>query len=103
TGLWLRLAGRWGAVAALVGAPPLWAGTRWYLKRARGAYLREIASYATLNGTVAETLDGARTVAALRLGRHRRGRVDADLREIYAAELNSLRLRTVWFPITEFC
>jgi len=91
------------AVAALVAAPPLWAGTRWYLKRARGAYLREIASYATLNGTVAETLEGARTVAALRLGPHRRRRVDADLREIYAAELNSLRLRTIWFPITEFC
>ena len=74
------------ALGALVGLPPLVLGTRWYLARARGGYLREVASYTTYNGTVAETVEGARTVAALRLAAHRRRRMDDDLREIYAAE-----------------
>jgi ABC-type multidrug transport system fused ATPase/permease subunit len=90
------------SVAALVAVPPLAASTRWYLRRARAGYLAEMASYAVLNGTVGETLDGARTVAALRLGARRRHQVDADLTRIYRAERYTLSLRTVWYPISEF-
>jgi len=89
------------ALAALVGLPPLLLGTRWYLARARDGYLREVASYSVLNGTVAETVEGARTVAALRLSGRRRRRVDEDLREVYAAERYTLWLRTIWYPVTE--
>jgi ABC-type multidrug transport system fused ATPase/permease subunit len=90
------------APAVLVGAPLLVAISRWYLTRCRAGYLRELSAYARLNGTVGETADGARTVAALRLSAARRRRVDDDLREIYAAERYTLWLRTVAYPITEF-
>src|SRR4051794_1528963 len=53
------------ALPCLAGVPALWAGTRWYLRRAPEAYLRERASYATLTGTVGETVEGGRTVDAL--------------------------------------
>jgi ABC-type multidrug transport system fused ATPase/permease subunit len=71
---------------------------RWYLRRATPAYQRESAAYAMLNGTVTESVEGARTVDALRLGARRSERVDADLREAFAAERYTLRLRTILFP-----
>ena len=86
------------AVAMLVGVPLLVATTRWYLKRAAAGYLRESASYARLNGTITESVEGSRTIDALGLGPQRRNRVDSDLREAFAAETYTLRLRTVLFP-----
>jgi ABC-type multidrug transport system fused ATPase/permease subunit len=90
------------ALAVLVVVPPVTWGIRWYLSRARDGYLNEMASYAALNGTVSETLDGSRTVAALRLGARRRRQVDEDLARIFKAERYTLGLRTVWYPICEF-
>ncbi len=95
------LAGPQVAVAALVGVPALWLGTRWYLHRAPAGYLWERAAYARLNGTVSETVDGARTVEALGLADERVRRSDEDLRDAYAAERRTLFLRTVWFPTME--
>jgi ABC-type multidrug transport system fused ATPase/permease subunit len=89
------------ALVSVVGAPLLVAATRWYLRRAPAGYLWERASYATLNGTVTETVEGARTVEALGLADERIGRADADLREAMAAERRTLFLRTVWFPAAE--
>ena len=89
------------ALAIVVGVPLLWVGTRWYLRRAPAGYLAEMASYAVLNGTVTENVDGARTVEALSLGRERRSRVDHDLERSYRAERYTLWLRTVWFPTVE--
>lgn len=86
------------AVAMLVGVPLLVATTRWYLKRAAAGYLRESASYAALNGTITESVEGARTIDALGLGPRRRRRVDDDLHEAFAAESYTLHLRTVLFP-----
>jgi len=86
------------AGALLVGVPLLVATTRWYLRRAAPAYLRESASYATLNGSITESVEGARTIDALGLGARRRARIDADLTEAFAAESATLRLRTVLFP-----
>ena len=86
------------ALGLLAGAPSLLAVTRWYLRRAAPAYLRESAAYAALNGTITESVEGARTVDALGTGPRRRARVDADLREAFAAESATLRLRTVLFP-----
>ncbi|MGV8965716.1 MAG: ABC transporter ATP-binding protein [Cellulomonas sp.] len=86
------------ALALVVGLPLLIGVTRWYLHRATPAYLRESAAYATLNGTITESVEGARTVDALGLGAHRRARVDGDLTEAFAAESATLRLRTVLFP-----
>ncbi|MDQ0372974.1 ABC transporter ATP-binding protein [Cellulomonas humilata] len=86
------------SLAMFVGVPTLLLVVRWYLKRATPAYQRESAAYAVLNGTITESVEGARTVDALRLGRRRMGRVDADLREAFEAEKVTLRLRTILFP-----
>ena len=89
------------ALALLAGAPAIVIGTRWYLKRAPQGYLRERAAYATMAGTVGETVDGGLTVESLGLNEHRVRRVDEDLIEAYSAERYTLRLRTFWFPSAE--
>lgn len=86
------------SLAMFIGVPTLLLVVRWYLTRATPAYQRESAAYAVLNGTITESVEGARTVDALRLGRRRMGRVDADLREAFEAEKVTLRLRTILFP-----
>ena len=86
------------ALSLGVGVPLLVLTTRWYLHRATEGYLRESAAYATLNGSITESVEGARTVDALALGRRRRQRVDDDLREAFAAESRTLFLRSVLFP-----
>ena len=90
------------ALPCIAGVPALWIGTRWYLKHAPAAYLRERASYATLAGRVGETVEGGRTIDALGLREERVRRIDADLEEAYRAERRTLHLRTIWFPTAEF-
>ncbi|WP_405003206.1 ABC transporter ATP-binding protein/permease [Kitasatospora purpeofusca] len=85
----------------LVAVPVLWLSTTWYLRRARAGYLRANASYARLTGGLGETVDGARTVDALRLADHRFARVDEDIAESYAAERRTLYLRSVYLPIAD--
>jgi ABC-type multidrug transport system fused ATPase/permease subunit len=90
------------ALPCLAGVPLLWLSTRWYLRRAPEAYLRERASYATLAGRVGETVEGGRTIDALGLRDERVRRIDADLEEAYRAEMRTLHLRMLWFPSAEF-
>lgn len=85
----------------LIAVPLLWAGTRWYLKRAPAGYLRENAAYTDITDGLTETVEGARTAEALGLQRRRVERTDADCGRSYAAERYTLFLRTVWFPIVE--
>jgi ABC-type multidrug transport system fused ATPase/permease subunit len=89
------------AIPVLFGVPLLWGGTRWYLKRAIPAYLRESAAYSDLTDGLAETVDSARTVEALGAQRHRIDRTDTDIRRSFQAERATLRLRTVYFPMME--
>ncbi len=93
--------GWWVALPCLLGVPPLVIGLRWYLARAKDGYLRESASYSQINATLTETVDGARTVEALGLGRERVDAIDDDIRKSYAAERYTLYLRTVFFPNME--
>ncbi|MCY7396057.1 MAG: ABC transporter ATP-binding protein/permease [Nocardioides sp.] len=93
--------GWWVALPCLLGVPPLVIGLRWYLARAKDGYLRESASYAQINATLTETVEGARSVEALGLGAERVGAIDDDIRESYRAERYTLHLRTVFFPIME--
>ncbi|MDR7279400.1 ABC transporter ATP-binding protein [Catenuloplanes atrovinosus] len=88
-------------LAPLVAVPILWPATRWYLRRASGAYLRERAAYARITEGLAETVEGARTVEALRLHERRRRQTDADIHESYRAEWYTLFLRTVWYPVAD--
>jgi ABC-type multidrug transport system fused ATPase/permease subunit len=85
----------------LVVVPLLWVAARWYFRRAPAGYLREMAAWSRLTGGVAETVDGGRTVEALRLGERRVRRTDDDIREQYRAERYTLFLRTVWYPVLE--
>jgi ABC-type multidrug transport system fused ATPase/permease subunit len=95
------LAGWLVALPVLVGVPLLWLSTRWYLRRAPDGYLAERAAYAELNGTITETVDGARTVDALSLGGRRVRRTLEDLQRAYGIERYTLRLRVVYFPTVE--
>lgn len=97
----LVLVGPLTALPCLVGVPLLWAGTKWYLERARDGYLAQNASWGTLTAGLTETVDGARTVEALRLEERRVARTDRDIAGSWAAENYTLRLRTVWFPMVE--
>jgi len=95
------LVGWWVAIPCLLGVPPLVVGLRWYLRRAKEGYLRENASYSAINASLTETVEGARTVEALGLGRARIDRIDGDIAGSYAAERYTLYLRTVFFPSVE--
>ncbi|HEX5202126.1 MAG TPA: ABC transporter ATP-binding protein [Actinoplanes sp.] len=89
------------ALPLLTAVPILWAGTRWYLRRSPAAYLKQNAEYSMVTDGLAETVEGARTVDALRRRRRRIERTDADLRRTWLAEKYTLFLRTVWFPAVE--
>ncbi|MBW9204756.1 ABC transporter ATP-binding protein/permease [Mumia sp. zg.B17] len=95
------LVGGWVAVPLVLGVPVIWVASRWYLARARAGYIREHASYSRINTTLAETVEGARTVEALGLGAQRSERIDADIAESYAAESYTRNLRSVFFPAVE--
>jgi ABC-type multidrug transport system fused ATPase/permease subunit len=87
--------------SCLVVVPLLWVATRWYLRRAPAGYLREMAAWSRLTGGIAETVEGGRTVEALRLQERRIRRSDGDIREQYRTERYTLFLRTVWYPAIE--
>jgi ABC-type multidrug transport system fused ATPase/permease subunit len=89
------------ALPLLAGGPLIVVGTRWYLRRAPEGYLAERECYAAFNGSLAETVDGARTVEALGLGQGRITRLEEDLGDAFAAERYTLRLRTFFFPTME--
>jgi ABC-type multidrug transport system fused ATPase/permease subunit len=89
------------AVPLLVAVPLIAVGTRWYLHRAPAGYLRENAAYSEVTDGLAETVEGARTVDALRRAPQRVARTDADLRGAWLAERYTLRLRTVFWPVIE--
>ena len=97
----LVLTGPLLALPLLTAAPLLLAGTRWYLRRAPAGYLRQNAIYSVVTDGLSETVEGARTVDALRRERQRIERTDHDLHESWLAEKYTRFLRTIYFPIVE--
>jgi ABC-type multidrug transport system fused ATPase/permease subunit len=85
----------------LIAVPVLFGALRWYLRRAHQGYLREAATYSRMTESLAETVEGARTVEALRLAARRIDRVNEDIATSYAAERYTLRLRSVFMPAAE--
>lgn len=75
--------------------------TRWYLHRAPSAYLRERAAQGQVNGLIQESVEAGRTIEAMRLGGERVTGVDSAVADWLLAEQATLRLRTVYFPISE--
>ncbi|MEQ3553650.1 ABC transporter ATP-binding protein [Pseudonocardia nematodicida] len=71
---------------------------RWYLRRARSAYLHEAHTGAALAGTVTDTARGARTVEALALDHERAAAAETAIGAARSARLRTLSLRSVLFP-----
>jgi ABC-type multidrug transport system fused ATPase/permease subunit len=74
---------------------------RWYLRRAREAYLEEGAANSELAEELAATTAGARTIEAFRLHDTRLAVGRAAIARTKRSRLATLRLRSVYFPVTE--
>lgn len=88
-------------LCSLVVVPVFFFSCRWYLRRARPAYLAQSAAYADLTDALTETVAGAKTVEALGRQQIRMGLTDDRIAAAYAAECATLRLRTGWFPAVD--
>nr|WP_296068232.1 ABC transporter ATP-binding protein [uncultured Actinoplanes sp.] len=88
-------------LAGLAGLSGIWFVTRWYLRRARDAYLTEGAANSRLAEELAATTAGARTVEAFRLQDRRMAAGRAALAETRRTRLATLALRSVYFPSVE--
>ncbi|MFI7350477.1 ABC transporter ATP-binding protein [Streptomyces sp. NPDC049936] len=89
-----------GAVGVL-GLTPAWVALRWYLRRARAAYLAEGAATSEVAETLTATVAGARTVEAFHLA-GRRVAVNREALEVSRrTRLHTLFLRSVFFPAVD--
>ncbi|MFI5690381.1 ABC transporter ATP-binding protein [Kribbella sp. NPDC051586] len=77
------------------------AAVRWYVRRARPAYLAVAATGAEMADVVASTAKGARTVELLGLEHRRTEATEAAITQARSARLRALWLRTVLFPWSE--
>ncbi|GAA2639751.1 ABC transporter ATP-binding protein [Dactylosporangium fulvum] len=88
-------------VAGLLGLSGIVLVGRWYLRRARSAYLEEGAANSDLAEELAATTAGARTIEAFRLYRSRLTVGRAAIARTKRSRLATLRLRSVYFPVAE--
>ncbi|GAB1691628.1 ABC transporter ATP-binding protein [Krasilnikovia sp. M28-CT-15] len=94
-------------VAPVLGAAGLLAlggaacAARWYLRRARAAYLEEGAAASALADELTATVAGARTVEALGLQGRRLAAGRAAVERVRRARLHTLFLRSVLFPVVD--
>jgi ATP-binding cassette subfamily C protein len=89
-------------LCAFAALPLFVASTRWYLRRARPAYLAEGDANSDLSETLAATAEGGRTVDAFGLQQRR---IDAGERAMqfgFATRMRTLWLRSRWFPTLDF-
>lgn len=86
---------------ALVGIPAIWAAARWYLRRARHAYLDEGRAHSEVSEMLAATVEGARTVEALRLHPQRSQACDHSIDSMISTRIRTLFLRSVLFPVAD--
>ena len=87
--------------AGVLGLSGIWFVTRWYLRRARAAYLAEGAAGSALADELAATVSGARTVEALGLQAGRTAAGDAAVDQARRSRLRTLFLRSVLFPLVD--
>jgi ATP-binding cassette, subfamily C, bacterial len=85
-------------LVALAAVPLMGLVARWYLRRARDAYLAEGAADTELSEELSASADGARTVEALRLTGRRVAAGDTTVVEGVATRRRTLFLRSVLFP-----
>jgi ATP-binding cassette subfamily C protein len=89
-----------GGVGVL-GLSGIWFATRWYLRRARAAYLAEGAAGSALADELTATVGGARTVEALGLQGRRMAAGRAAIEGARGSRLRTLFLRSVLFPLVD--
>jgi ABC-type multidrug transport system fused ATPase/permease subunit len=89
-------------LCALAGLPLVRWATRWYLARARDAYLAEGRAASDVAEALNATARGARTVEAFGLRASRVRHTDRTIDTTYRAGRRTLFLRTVLFPVTGF-
>jgi ATP-binding cassette subfamily C protein len=85
-------------LVALTAIPLMGLVARWYMRRARDAYLAEGAADTEVSEELSASADGARTVEALRLARGRIAAGDATVVDGVATRRRTLFLRSVFFP-----
>ena len=85
----------------LASAVPLWIAVRRYFQRAPAGYITEGGSYSKINTSLTETVEGARTVEALRLQQNRVGLSDEDINESAQAERYTMSLRNLLFGVID--
>ncbi|HTE60110.1 MAG TPA: ABC transporter ATP-binding protein, partial [Solirubrobacteraceae bacterium] len=90
------------SLALLVGSPVVVLVALWYLRRASPAYLAERDSYGVIFDAISETVDGARTVDALHLGRPRMKAVADSLAASWRVRKRVIRLKMVLLPVGSF-
>jgi ABC-type multidrug transport system fused ATPase/permease subunit len=83
---------------ALAAVPLMSIVARWYLRRARDAYLAEGAADTEISEALSASADGARTVEALGLAGRRIATGDATAAGGIATRRRTLFLRSVFFP-----
>jgi ABC-type multidrug transport system fused ATPase/permease subunit len=86
----------------LVAVPPVALVTRWYLSRSTDAYRAYKTAAAGMTEELAASTAGAATIEAMGLGKRRIEAGDASVAATYAADIGTLRLRTVFLPAAEF-
>jgi len=74
---------------------------RRYLRRAAICYIAEGATYSQINTTLTETVEGARTVEALRLAQRRLRAGEADVAVSAQAERYGMTLRNLLFAVID--
>ena len=74
---------------------------RRYLRRAAICYIAEGATYSQINSTLTETVEGARTVEALRLAQRRLRGGEADVAVSAQAERYGMTLRNLLFAVID--
>lgn len=89
-----------GAVSVL-GLTGVWFGGRWYLRRARAAYLAEGTASSALAEQLSATAVGARTIDALRLEQRRLAECAQAIERAAATRRRTLNLRSVLFPTVD--
>ena len=85
----------------VVSTPLLVFAVRRYLQRAPKGYIAEGGTYSQINSTLTETVEGARTVEALRLQRVRIEQGDDDLGLAGQAERYTMALRNLLFGLLD--
>ncbi|SDD15752.1 ABC transporter ATP-binding protein [Auraticoccus monumenti] len=85
------------AVPSLIALVLVSVPVRRYLRHAPKGYITEGGTYSTINTTFTETVEGARTIEALGLQRHRISAGDDDVAESSQAERYTMSLRNLMF------